>query len=71
MTLAFLAGAVAVILEGHDVVGGTIVSLDIATIAGLFVYGNNTRKKERERKSSENPERPNRPHGRQQGSGRK
>ena len=53
LSLIILAiGAYAVI--GGDLLGGAaIIGVDIAVLAGVFVYGTNARRRERERKASE------------------
>lgn len=47
VSLAFLAGAMALILAGHDTAGIAIASVDIIGLAGVFVYGSLNRRRER------------------------
>ena len=46
LAILFLAGGVFCILMGHDWAGGVIVSLDLVSLCGVFVYGTNMRNKE-------------------------
>ncbi len=51
VALCILGASVYCILRGHDVAGTVIGSLDIASIVGVFVYGTNRRRAEREQKT--------------------
>ena len=35
-------------MNGHDILAGTMTLADIGTLAGIFVYGSSTRRKERQ-----------------------
>jgi uncharacterized membrane protein len=46
-----LFGSVWLGMHGHEVLGGTITIADTGTIAGLFIYGSQARKVERQQRS--------------------
>ena len=56
VALAFLIVAAVVILEGHDAAGIVIASVDIGSIVGVFVYGTETRRRERKEKAQSVPD---------------
>lgn len=52
LSLAFLVAGARLVHEGHDTAGAAIVGIDIAGLAGAFIYGTSQRKKEREKKAA-------------------
>ena len=53
VVLAILAGAVTVILNGHDGAGAAIAGLDIVGVATAFIYGSSSRRRERQQKQKQ------------------
>jgi len=49
--LAVLAASVALILNGHEGAGTTALLVEFVTFGGLFLYGNETRRRERNKKA--------------------
>jgi Predicted membrane protein len=50
VSLTVLGAATYLVATGHDWAGATLAGIDIAGIVGVFVYGTNIRRKEREAK---------------------
>lgn len=48
VSLAFLAASVFLIATGHEISGAVLGTVDIVSLAGVFVYGSESRRKERE-----------------------
>ena len=46
-----IAGGIFLIMNGHDWAGGLLVGVNLVGLAGVFVYGTNSRRVERERKA--------------------
>lgn len=42
----------AIVLEGHSAAGATVMSVDVVGLAGVFVYGQQSQRKERLRKNA-------------------
>ena len=58
LSLLLIAVGTYAVIWGNPWVGVATFSLDIAVLAGVFVYGTNTRRRERERKAADaNPRR--------------
>ena len=45
-----ILGGIYVIIAGHPWAGATLVGINIVGLAGVFIYGTNSRRAERERK---------------------
>ena len=56
VAVAFLAVAAVVILEGHDAAGIVIASVDIVSIVAVFIYGTESRRRERNEKAQAVPD---------------
>ena len=58
LSLLLIAVGAYAVIWGNPWVGVAIFSVDIAILAGVFVYGTNARRRERERKAADaNPRR--------------
>ncbi len=51
ISLAVLGVSGVLAMGGHETVAGVLAGVDIAALAGVFVYGTNTRKQERVEKT--------------------
>ena len=51
ITVLFLLACTFLIYKGHDTAGTVLGTVDIVTLAGVFVYGYKTREREKEKKS--------------------
>lgn len=51
LSAATIAGGIFLIMNDHDWAGGLLVGGNLAGLAGVFVYGTNSRRAERERKA--------------------
>jgi uncharacterized membrane protein len=51
IALLFLAASVGLVVTGHETAGTVIGSVDIVGLAGVFVYGRSSQRRERERKA--------------------
>jgi uncharacterized membrane protein len=51
VALAFGAGAFVLILSGHDLVGAVIGGGDLVALVGTFVYGTESRRRERQKRA--------------------
>ena len=47
ITLVGLGGGIILVYAGHDWAGGVIAGLNLASVAGVFVYGSHSRRAER------------------------
>ncbi len=47
ITLAGLGGGIFLVYAGHEWAGGAIAGLNLASVAGVFVYGTHSRRAER------------------------
>ena len=50
-----ILGGIYVIVVGHPWAGATLVGINIVGLAGVFIYGTNSRRAERERKDERMP----------------
>jgi uncharacterized membrane protein len=48
-----LTGGIFCVLKGHDWAGSIIAGADLAVLVGVFIYGTNSRREERIKKSTE------------------
>lgn len=48
VAISFLVAAVIMVLNGQPAAGTVIGTVDIVSLVGVFVYGNQSRRKERE-----------------------
>ncbi len=51
LSAMIIVGGVYLIVNGHDWAGGLLIGLDLVGLAGVFVYGTNARRAERDRKA--------------------
>lgn len=56
VAIAFLVVAAVVILTGHEIAGIILASVDIASIVGVFIYGTESRRRERNEKAQAVPD---------------
>ncbi len=56
VAIAILVVAALVILEGHDTAGIVIASVDIGSIVAVFIYGTESRRRERNEKAQAVPD---------------
>ena len=50
-----IIGSIFLIVNGHDWAGTSLIGLNLVGLAGVFVYGSNSRRTERERKAERIP----------------
>ena len=55
LSLIAICGSIYIIVQGHVWAGVAIFSIDIVALAGVFVYGTQVRRAERERKAERMP----------------
>lgn len=56
LSLVAICGSILVIVQGHVWAGVTIFGIDIVALAGIFVYGTQVRRAERESKAEKMPQ---------------
>jgi hypothetical protein len=51
VAMAFMFGAYRLGMAGHDVLAGTLATVDVGAFVGVFVFGTESRRKERSERS--------------------